>query len=71
MLDGPITDSLEAMSLSYNRNHIDIYSASWGPTDDGESLDGPDPLAVQALEDGTKFVRIFLYKNSYLMNKYS
>jgi len=57
MLDGPITDSLEAMSLSYNRNHVDIYSASWGPTDDGESLDGPDPLAIQALEDGTKFGR--------------
>jgi hypothetical protein len=58
MLDGPITDSLEAKSLSYNRDHIDIYSASWGPTDNGEQLDGPDSLAEQALKDGVKYVYI-------------
>lgn len=57
MLDGPITDSVEAKSLSLNNQHIDIYSASWGPTDNGEQLDGPDRLALQALSDGVKLGR--------------
>jgi hypothetical protein len=30
MLDGDVTDAVEATSLSYHREHIDIYSASWG-----------------------------------------
>ena len=28
---------------------IDIYSASWGPDDDGRTVDGPGPLTRQAL----------------------
>lgn len=31
MLDGDVTDAVEARSLSLNPQHIDIYSASWGP----------------------------------------
>ena len=34
MLDGDVTDAVEARSLSLNPQHIDIYSASWGPDDD-------------------------------------
>ena len=30
--------------------HVDIYSASWGPTDDGKRLEGPGHLATQALQ---------------------
>ena len=30
MLDGDVTDSVEARSLVFNRDHIHIYSASWG-----------------------------------------
>jgi hypothetical protein len=30
MLDGYVNDAVEAMSLSFNREHIDIYSSSWG-----------------------------------------
>uniref|UniRef100_A0A915DJ02 P/Homo B domain-containing protein n=1 Tax=Ditylenchus dipsaci TaxID=166011 RepID=A0A915DJ02_9BILA len=30
MLDGDVTDAVEATSLSHNFQHIDIYSASWG-----------------------------------------
>ena len=52
VLDGAIVDALEAEALSFNRNHIDIYSASWGPDDDGRTVDGPGPLASRALEDG-------------------
>ncbi|CAB4063037.1 PCSK5 [Lepeophtheirus salmonis] len=57
ILDGRIFDSLEAQALSYNRDYIDIYSASWGPDDNGATVDGPGVLAKQALEDGIKFGR--------------
>jgi len=52
MLDGDVTDGVEAQSLSLNPQHIDIYSASWGPDDDGQTVDGPAPLAKKAFEDG-------------------
>ena len=52
MLDGAVTDAIEASALSYNRDHIDIYSASWGPDDNGIVVDGPGPLARKAFKDG-------------------
>lgn len=59
MLDGDVTDSVEAQSLSLRNNHIDIYSASWGPDDDGRTVDGPATLARKAFYDGiTKVVNI-------------
>ena len=36
---------------------IDIYSASWGPTDDGKTVDGPRELTLQAMADGVNKVR--------------
>ena len=56
MLDGDVTDAVEAQSLSLNPDHIDIYSASWGPDDDGRTVDGPANLARQAFENGIKNV---------------
>ena len=52
MLDGEVTDVVEAHSLSLNLQHIHIYSASWGPEDDGKSLDGPAKLAKEAFLQG-------------------
>ncbi len=52
MLDGDVTDAVEAASLSHNRDHVDIYSASWGPDDDGRTVDGPARLARLAFEHG-------------------
>uniref|UniRef100_A0A671Y1I7 Furin (paired basic amino acid cleaving enzyme) b n=1 Tax=Sparus aurata TaxID=8175 RepID=A0A671Y1I7_SPAAU len=52
MLDGEVTDVVEAHSLSLNSQHIHIYSASWGPEDDGKSLDGPAKLAKEAFLEG-------------------
>uniref|UniRef100_A0A8D0ARM2 Furin (paired basic amino acid cleaving enzyme) b n=1 Tax=Sander lucioperca TaxID=283035 RepID=A0A8D0ARM2_SANLU len=52
MLDGEVTDVVEAHSLSLNPQHIHIYSASWGPEDDGKSLDGPAKLAKEAFLHG-------------------
>ncbi|XP_029888086.2 proprotein convertase subtilisin/kexin type 4 isoform X2 [Aquila chrysaetos chrysaetos] len=52
MLDGPITDMVEAQSLSLRPQHIHIYSASWGPEDDGKTVDGPGVLAAEAFHRG-------------------
>ena len=38
--------------LWHFRSHIDIYSASWGPEDDGKTVDGPGPLAKKAFING-------------------
>ncbi|NXX23568.1 PCSK4 convertase, partial [Podargus strigoides] len=52
MLDGPITDVVEAQALSLQPQHIHIYSASWGPQDDGKTVDGPGVLAREAFYRG-------------------
>ncbi|NXC29393.1 FURIN protein, partial [Campylorhamphus procurvoides] len=52
MLDGEVTDAVEAHSLGLNPNHIHIYSASWGPEDDGKTVDGPARLAEEAFFRG-------------------
>lgn len=52
MLDGTVNDAVEARALSLNPDHIDIYSASWGPEDDGKTVDGPGPLAKRAFING-------------------
>eukprot|EP00058_Branchiostoma_floridae_P011650 XP_002597138.1 hypothetical protein BRAFLDRAFT_121298 [Branchiostoma floridae] len=53
MLDQPfMTDIIEASSMGHKPQEIDIYSASWGPTDDGRTVDGPRELTVQAMADG-------------------
>lgn len=54
MLDGDVTDAVEATSLGHNSDHIDIYSASWGPDDDGRTVDGPAKLTRKAFEKGIK-----------------
>lgn len=57
MLDGEVTDAVEARSLGLNPNHIHIYSASWGPEDDGKTVDGPARLAEEAFFRGVSQVR--------------
>nr|CAD7459592.1 unnamed protein product [Timema tahoe] len=52
MLDGTVNDAVEARALGLNPDHIDIYSASWGPEDDGKTVDGPGPLARRAFIHG-------------------
>ena len=60
MLDGDVTDIVEATSLGLNPNHIDIYSVSWGPEDNGATVDGPGPLARRAIEKGAIAVGYFV-----------
>lgn len=57
MLDGLVNDAVEARALSLRPDHIDIYSASWGPEDDGKTVDGPGPLAKKAFINGVKYGR--------------
>jgi proprotein convertase subtilisin/kexin type 2 len=53
MLDQPfMTDTIEAMSMSHRSDLIDIYSASWGPTDDGRTVDGPREYTIKAMAHG-------------------
>lgn len=52
MLDGPVSDAVEGSSLSLNPQHVQIYSNSWGPDDDGRRLEGPGPLARRAILQG-------------------
>lgn len=58
MLDGIVTDAIEASSIGFNPNHVDIYSASWGPNDDGKTVEGPGRLAQKAFEYGIQKVKV-------------
>uniref|UniRef100_A0A674J745 Neuroendocrine convertase 2 n=1 Tax=Terrapene triunguis TaxID=2587831 RepID=A0A674J745_9SAUR len=63
MLDQPfMTDIIEASSISHMPQVIDIYSASWGPTDNGKTVDGPRELTLQAMADGVNKVMFLLNK---------
>jgi len=64
MLDGPVNDAVEARALGLNPDHIDIYSASWGPEDDGKTVDGPGPLARRAFIYGVTSVS-YIYRELF------
>jgi len=66
MLDGEVTDAVEAQSLALNQQHIDVFSASWGPDDDGRTVDGPGPLARKAFLDGILSVCNFVPQCIYI-----
>jgi len=44
-LDGSMTDLLERDAFAAKHSINDIYSCSWGPEDDGKTVDGPHTLA--------------------------
>jgi subtilisin-like proprotein convertase family protein len=46
------TDAEEAFAMIYKFNENMIYSNSWGPMDDGHTVQGPGTLAMKALEHG-------------------
>jgi subtilisin-like proprotein convertase family protein len=50
---GAETDVNEALSLSHEKQSIAIYSNSWGPVDDGMRLEGPGPLTLEAIQQGS------------------
>ena len=54
-----ITDKIEN-GLGYKRDKIDIYSNSWGPSDNGRSVTGPGLKGKRALKQGALEVRSML-----------
>ncbi|KIY50809.1 hypothetical protein FISHEDRAFT_64425 [Fistulina hepatica ATCC 64428] len=52
ILSGPITDVDEAASLNYGYQNVSIYSCSWGPPDNGQSMEGPSHLIKKAVLNG-------------------
>ncbi|CAG5131773.1 unnamed protein product [Candidula unifasciata] len=57
VLDGLMTDSMEAEAFNMKMDINDIYSCSWGPDDDGRTVDGPHLMAAKALQHGVDFGR--------------
>lgn len=47
-----ISDADEAMAMIYDFQNNDIYSCSWGPPDDGRSMDAPGILIKRAMLKG-------------------
>jgi len=54
MLDGSVTDLLEGKAIAHAHDKVDVYSASWGPSDNGKTVEGPGRMAGLALEKGIK-----------------
>ncbi|EGO52593.1 hypothetical protein NEUTE1DRAFT_133220 [Neurospora tetrasperma FGSC 2508] len=44
-----ISDADEAVAMNYDFQHNQIYSCSWGPPDDGQSMDAPGILIKRAM----------------------
>lgn len=49
ILSKPISDADEAEALMYKIQDNDIYSCSWGPPDDGQTMEAPDVLIRRAM----------------------
>lgn len=52
ILSGAITSEEEAAAMVYGLEHNDIYSCSWGPTDNGRTVAAPDSLVKKAMIKG-------------------
>ncbi|KAK5153530.1 hypothetical protein LTR04_006205 [Oleoguttula sp. CCFEE 6159] len=70
ILSAAISDADEAIAMNYAYQKTQIYSCSWGPPDDGQSMDAPGILiqramvnAVQKGRDGLGTVYVFAAGN--------
>ncbi|XP_050520597.1 neuroendocrine convertase 1-like isoform X2 [Daktulosphaira vitifoliae] len=52
LLDGKTNDEMEAKAVNYALELVDIYNGSWGPLDNGETVDGPGVLGQLAFDIG-------------------
>ena len=64
ILDGSVTRIMESKALGHNLDHVDIFSASWGPPDNGKSMDGPKGVTSMVLEEAMANVSLILYDMS-------
>ena len=54
ILSKQISDEDEAAAINYEFQKNQIYSCSWGPPDDGKSMDAPSTLIKRALVNGVQ-----------------
>ena len=54
ILSKPISDEDEALAINYHMQENDIYSCSWGPPDDGQTMDAPGLLIQKAIVNGVQ-----------------
>lgn len=54
ILSKPIDDADEATAINYGYQYNDIYSCSWGPPDDGKTMDAPGILIKRAIVNGVQ-----------------
>lgn len=54
ILSGSITSADEAAAMVYGLDVNDVYSCSWGPTDDGRTLAEPDLVVKKAMLQGVQ-----------------
>ncbi|CAG8464667.1 11321_t:CDS:2 [Ambispora leptoticha] len=52
ILSAEISDADEAEALNYKYHQNHIYSCSWGPPDDGQSVEAPHGLILKAMING-------------------
>lgn len=52
ILSGPISDVDEAAALNFGFQNVSLYSCSWGPPDNGKSMDGPNYIVSKAVLNG-------------------
>ena len=52
LLGGLMTARMEADAIAYSARHADIVNCSWGPLDDGKTLEGPHSSVIEAFLEG-------------------
>ncbi|TFK35484.1 peptidase S8/S53 domain-containing protein [Crucibulum laeve] len=52
ILSGKLTDADETAALNYGYQNVSIYSCSWGPRDNGKTMEGPNYLIKKGLVNG-------------------
>ena len=68
-VDGNASDSNEATAFyreNVNPSDVDIFSNSWGPSDNGRTVRGPGRLAREALKLGVERARTIISLNNTL-----
>jgi kexin len=54
ILSGEINDADEALAINYEMDKNDIYSCSWGPPDDGKTMQEPGILIKKAMVEAVQ-----------------
>lgn len=54
ILSASISDADEASALNFGYQENDIYSCSWGPPDDGRSMEAPSRLIYKSMLNGVQ-----------------